>query len=422
MPAITRTGTTRSDVSSIAIEGTPRAKQDSVLPDLDAELWYDEFRPMLEKLLRHSRYSPTRQDDVLAFFASNMAPFLGQHHTRSARPWRSFMTLDNTPVEPSLAWCAARPEPRTRLAIDIIPASGATDTPSETAQRSLQFTQNLKVYAEGPNPVAITGLDLALFYAIANVLFVPIPDAGAADLIARLPSGPSLTFFGIDIEERNTKVKAYFIPGLTAAALGQEVHLTALITTTLEILREDPNLALEGKFQAWEEIVTYFGRLPTDQVPRPFILSVDCVQESKARCKVYFRCRCRCPEDLKSIMSLGGLVPLAPGHFEAVKALWDLLLPSDTTLDSQSVLAESGLCVYYDFRASSALPAVKVYLPVQNWVSNDLKAANAIAKWLKMYVNPESARTYVQFVAGIWYVLLWCAPTDTHCSAAERDS
>ncbi|KZV96965.1 aromatic prenyltransferase [Exidia glandulosa HHB12029] len=387
-----------------AITITPPACQwdmKSYLDD-DASYWYNVFKPMLEKLLHHSRYSQARCNDVLAFFASNMVPFLGPAPTGklAARRWRSFMTPDNTPMEPSLAWSASCPAPRTRLAIDIIPA--VNDSPDATAKRSIDFAGALRQYMDGPNTVAITNLDLEAFYAVAEQLFIPVlHNPSAHELIDDLVSGPSMTFFGIDIEEESTKVKAYFIPELAARSLDEDVLVT-MSRTFMALVPEDPALrATLGEFAAWREIVSSFSTLPEEDIPLPFILSVDCVPRLEARYKVYFRCRCRTPEELTRIMSLDGKVELSPRHVQGVIDLWNLLRPNTRQLDSQTLLAESGLCIYYDFKQSSRFPAVKVYLPVQNWASNDLKIARAIATWLETYGHPESARTYVDFASDL---------------------
>lgn len=366
--------------------------QSGAAADLDANslFWYNAFRDMLEKLLQQSCYSEQRRDDILSFFASHMVPFLGPVPKLSARRWRSFMTQDHTPAEPSLAWSASRPDPRTRLAIDIIPAD-ASDRPAATAQRAIDFAAALRAYADGRNTVQITSLDLELFYIIAEQLFVPmLENTSVEELIAEVPSGPSLTFFGVDIEETSSKVKAYFIPALTALALDQH-PVQVLSNTFLSI----------GEFPAWAAILGYLATLPFDEMPVPFILSVDCVPRAVARYKTYFRCKVSGPEELISHMSLGGQLPLTRGFIDGVLALWRLLAPRTDQLDSQDVYAETGLCLYYDFKESSQYPAVKVYLPAQNWSSNDLKVAHAISQWLGEFGHPESAKSYLSFASDL---------------------
>lgn len=406
MPAVTYVLAWLSRLSGLSTRRSVVSSEQQTASHLDADaaFWYNAFKPMLDKLLRHSCYSESRRNDVLEFFASNMVPFLGPAPKFAARRWRSFMTPDNTPMEPSLAWSALRPAPRTRLAIDIIP--NTADVPFATAKQSIDFAVALRQYVDGSNGVSIIDFDLELFFAIAQQLFGPLKDNPLAqEEIADLVSGPSLTFFGLDIEQDSSKVKAYFIPALTAT-VNDEHPLKTFSDVFLSL----------GDFSAWAEIVGYIATLPPCDWPMPFILSVDCVPRQAARYKVYFRWSCSCAEDLILHMSLGGRVELSPQHIAGVVDMWNTLAPRTELLDDQKVIAQSGLCVYYDFKEASRLPAVKVYLPVQNWASNDLKAANAIARWLRKFGHKESADSYVRFVSDLWCV----ASSSTRESKADR--
>lgn len=153
---------------------------------------------------------------------------------------------------------------------------------------------------------------------------------------------------------------------------------------------------------SWDrKVVPYLDSLPLHaHRPTPDMVSIDCVEPSKNRIKVYFRCYDKTFRGVLDRLTLGGrlndegIQNLVP----ALQELWELLFPGIGIDDQLPVKDASrpswlGFLVYYEMKLGTDEITPKVYIPVRQYCANDMEVVNVLERYLNMK-GLDIARTY----------------------------
>ncbi|KAL2821852.1 tryptophan dimethylallyltransferase-domain-containing protein [Aspergillus cavernicola] len=277
------------------------------------------------------------------------APYLGPASRASGdtAQWKSMLQLDGTPFEFSWKWNAPDGEPDGRISLEpIVPMAGTALDPLNHSTTPTLFDHDYAKYTE---------------------------EAARDALI-----GTSLTYFQPHMLNQHGLLD---IPRWEASF--QKLHPDA---PSRMALREFMATSPEGKLL------------------KPFCLSVDNCDLSKARPKWYFNSPRINFTAIREIMTLGGRIPATEMRERQFKDLLDLLRTlaeqpadfpensefpftssnNDSALDSFAEMADMlKRCVYFfDIAPGKSLPEIKLYFPVRNHCRNDLAATQNLIQWL----------------------------------------
>lgn len=193
--------------------------------------------------------------------------------------------------------------------------------------------------------------------------------------------------------------KSYFLPHLRSQAMG--VTQTQLVTTCMTAL---------GLESSWMMVLTYISTLPVDHQAGPEIVSVDCVEPSKNRAKVYIRTQASNLRAIIDLMTLGGTLssPSILSAIATLRHLWFLLfgeVEEAASLHSTSPgHYASGFVVYFEMGLGRPIPSPKVYIPVRHYCDNDTKIAKALAQYYKEIGLPSVGDHYLADIQSFLYV------------------
>lgn len=192
--------------------------------------------------------------------------------------------------------------------------------------------------------------------------------------------------------------KGYFLPHLRSQATG--VSRTELVTNCMTAL---------GLESPWAMILSYISTLPLDHQAGPEIVSVDCVESSKNRAKVYIRTQASSLRTIIDLMTLGGTLssPSILSAIATLRHLWHLLFEVDEDVSLQSTSPghyASGFVVYFEMGLGRPTPLPKAYIPVRHYCDNDMQIAKALAQYYKEIGLPSVGDRYVADIQSFLYV------------------
>ncbi|KAJ6461402.1 tryptophan dimethylallyltransferase-domain-containing protein [Mycena sanguinolenta] len=170
--------------------------------------------------------------------------------------------------------------------------------------------------------------------------------------------------------------KAYFLPHIRSKSTG--VSPAALVTDCMMNL---------GLAKPWGTVTDFIKTLPHDFEAIPEIVSVDCLEPSKNRAKVYLRTKAASLKSISELMTLGSNVtgPVVSDTVRTLERLWRRLFPTadDTTSipSRNSDHYASGFVVYFEMTLGSSLSLPKVYIPVRHYCQDDHTIAEAISSF-----------------------------------------
>ncbi|KAF7356056.1 putative dimethyl allyl transferase [Mycena venus] len=164
-------------------------------------------------------------------------------------------------------------------------------------------------------------------------------------------------------------------------------------------------MSMLGLKTPWRMVHDYIEKLSGDVEVIPEIVSVDCLEPSKNRAKVYLRTNAASLEGISHIMTLGYTLtdPMVADAVGTLERLWGQLFPAaDKTTNIPSRNGEhyaSGFVVYFEMCLESALPLPKAYIPVRHYCRDDGIIAEAISSYFLESVNERKA---VESIKGLF--------------------
>lgn len=370
------------------------ASEDTSASDEDDEepsFWVSNLWPVLDSMLAHGQYTAPRRHELGGFFAEQIAPFFGPEPSRDPTTgrlipvWKSFMTDDFTPLEPSWTWKRGSAQPVVKFSAEAVPrsntASGALDIAAQFADalntcdaKHLQF-------------------DRTALSTVVDLLTTPVGSVQSTSDTEQGSTALSQVMMGFDIHHNKTAVKAYILPTLRARATGQSK--LNVITSAVRAC---------GAGACWENVFAYLSSQPNAD---PFLLAIDCADLAIARFKVYVRFPTSNIDLLLQHVSLGGRIPLSAKFIRAIRDLWTRLSADSDDSDGLYRVASQtsgGTPMYFSVERSAALPTPKFYIPVRLLGWDDHRVAKTVSQWLTAHGNPEAGRSYIAALQAVRYV------------------
>ncbi|KAF8531499.1 aromatic prenyltransferase [Gautieria morchelliformis] len=341
----------------------------------DADFWSQKLHDHFYKMLVAGDYTPTERQ-LYADWFSIWTTFLGPRPMvvdgRDTPVVKSFMCDDHGPIEFSMAWKPPHKKPLVRFAIEPIPPTSTTGTDeAEVMAYGLNIIDSLHRFSRSKvghkHP---TIMDTGLFIHILEAF-------GFARLDGQWKASPSAIkiFLACDLLPDCIEIKAY-------AVFRSSLNLTEKLTLLSKAMSSS------GHEKAWSAVVNYLQSKPLDWhtrfSPNPTFVGVDCKDPDDARVKVYVRYQFTGIDCLVDQLSLGRAIPLSAAY---VASLRQLLLQLSGAGSNPLQGSSDGIILYYDLRAHSPLPKVKMYLPVRFMAANDLHVAKVISAHLERHAS-----------------------------------
>ncbi|GKT93596.1 dimethylallyl tryptophan synthase [Colletotrichum tofieldiae] len=339
----------------------------------DSDWWWQVLGSQFKAMLSAAGYSIFDQSTALVFFYQWVTPRLGPKPISSEAVWKSFMTDDHSPSSTpgNGASVTARPS--------IEPIGHYAGTASDPLNQNLTCDFLAQLYRSGQQ-----GLNLEWFNHFKHALLGPGTPASKAEVASQ-----STLFVAFEITSSAIGVKAYFIPVDAPGNSASDQISRAIASASC------PNLAARNQLDSFLRKDIY-GR-----TVKPFMLGIDCISPAESRLKVYSRSRVTTFELVRHVMSVGGQRKGIQKAENQLHKLWKLTLglPDDFPVDrelSYNSHETAGVLFYFDVAPKSALPDVKVYIPVRHYGPSDVLVANGLVQYLKSQSQGIYAQKYLE--------------------------
>lgn len=155
--------------------------------------------------------------------------------------------------------------------------------------------------------------------------------------------------------------------------------------------------------------LSVFQEFATDclrPMPEMGMLAIDLVDPIASRLKIYFRIRETSFSSVQHTMTLGNRIetPELVRGLRNLKPLWDAVLerngfPEDAALP-QIDHRTAGILYNVEFHLGSAVPQVKIYIPVRHYAGSDQKIMHGLDEY-QCHVNTQSNRRFVSVPAPL---------------------
>ena len=353
--------------------------------------WWRTSGYALAVLLSHAGYSSRAQYQNLEFFVVVVVPRLGaaQKPSLHEKPWKSFMTDDGNPIELSWDWHTETKSPTIRYSIEPVGLLAGTPIDPENRYAASEFRQALLRSRVGAN---------FEWYDHFNEQF----DCHNANTSAR-EGHSSQSFFAFDLADSGITSKAYFFPGFKARAKGQtSITVISQAIATAPYCTPDKLRALS----IFQEFVTGFLK----PMPEVDMLAIDLVDPMASRLKIYFRIRETSFSSVLYTMTLGHRIrtPELVQGLRDLKRLWDAVLERKGFTEDAPLPnidhRTAGILFNVEFHLGSAVPKVKIYIPVRHYASSDKKIMHGLSEYL-YHNNPQSRRYTPDYIHALDTVL-----------------
>lgn len=341
--------------------------------------WWRRSGYALAVFLYNAGYSSHGQYQALIFFAVVVGPSLGAAHEPSLgpNPWSSFMTDDGNPIELSWDWHTDNKLPTIRFSIEPVGVHAGTPRDPQNRYAASRFRRTL---LQLPTRANVEWFD----HFNDQFNCHGIADGSAEE------GHSSQVFYAFDLAEDGITSKAYLFPGFKARAMGQ-TNLTVLSQAIASAPYCTPdNLRALSVF---EDFVTdsMTSALEMD------MLAIDLIEPTASRLKIYFRSRETTFSSVRRIMTLGNRIatPEVVHGLQNLKRLWDVVLEREGSMDDEPLPAvdhrTAGILYNIEFCLGSALPNVKIYIPVRHYASSDKNIVHGLGDYMHG-VNEQNAR------------------------------
>ncbi|RMJ26840.1 Dimethylallyl tryptophan synthase [Aspergillus sp. HF37] len=343
-------------------------------PTLSTGFWWREAGPLMDALLSKANYPPHAHYKYLLLFHVHIVPLLGprpllENSTQvspAMAPWRSFLTDDYSPFEPS--WNVngnAHSHSTVRLGVEPIGFDAGTVTDPFNQTAVTQFMHS--------RAAVEMGAELGLFEHFRADLFVPHGLSSAVKNL--LPDGEHATqsFMAFDFDECRVTAKAYFFPILKALLTGRST--TSVISDAVLRLAYECETWGHQAIAALSILEAWLAGL--DGAAKAEMLSVDCVHNAESRVKIYVRVPHTALRKVKEAYCLGGRLN-GENTAEGMKLLDELWRTVFLVNDEDAELPQNnhrtaGTIFNFELRPGKWFPEPKVYLPVRHYCDNDMQ-------------------------------------------------
>lgn len=213
---------------------------------------------------------------------------------------------------------------------------------------------------------------------------------------------PSTSFWAFDLlPDRPSTVKAYYFPGVLARATGR-----TNFQVISDAIASAPGCRSGNHLEAFKAFARFVQRgdagASSAYPPAPRfemdMLAVDLVPIDRSRIKIYLRDRRTDFASAREVMSVGGQL-LHDSDFEKgmlrLRRLWDALFGTDGVPDHVPLPHKdhrtAGILYNVEFRVdrASAVPKVKIYMPVRHYAQSDRQVVEALSRYMAEEVGAQ---------------------------------
>ncbi|KAJ5389343.1 uncharacterized protein N7496_000411 [Penicillium cataractarum] len=310
--------------------------------------------------------------------------------------WQTILNPNGIPLEYAWNWNTPTDKPQVRTSWEPIgPQAGTEFDPLNQCLHGEYLDRLAKV---------IPNTDLSWTAPLLSSLFIPDKDAYVQ---ARGPNERPSTSLVAGMEFTHPgafRAKSYFVPRLP----GQQPPLPlSHWTGALDTLMPNNKMAVLKDFLTTN---------PEGKQLRPYMVAIDHhAGPSGSRLKWYMKTASTSFCSVREIMTLGGRTSNLDRELDSLYGLIKKLghLLADHPEESETVTPTSekknflGLpstahyFYYFDIASYSELPCVKIYLPLQNYRSNDLELAHTIIDWLETQGRGFYGENYLRMLQGL---------------------
>lgn len=328
----------------------------------DTQFWWDRTGRMFAKLIQRAGYSAAEQYRELIFYALFVAPELGKapDGEGNVRGWRSPGTPDSTPIDFSWEW-GAGDSATVRYSFECIGPHAGTDLDPLNALATDAWIHRLRDQGMVP------GLDLEWYRHFTRAV-LPSRDmqrTKTSEAFIEETTPKAGVVVALDLEKTGPVMKMYIYPGLKALELG--MTNLQLVQHAIRSLPADQYRSL-----GCEPLLEYLDEGTARWGFETGILSIDCLEPTRARVKVYVRAKHTSLEYMMDCLTLGGRLDMA-GNEDALEDLadfWQAFLANapDRLPDDAPGRASPGF--YYTLGAGKPI-SPKVYVSPTYFCQND---------------------------------------------------
>lgn len=328
----------------------------------DTQYWWDRTGRMFAKLIQRAGYSATEQYRELIFYALFVAPELGKAPDAhgNVRGWRSPGTPDSTPIDFSWEWGPGN-NATVRYSFECIGPHAGTELDPLNSYATDAWIQRLRDQGMVP------GLDLEWYEHFTGAI-LPSREMRrdkTADVFIEETTPKAGVVVALDIEKGGPVMKMYIYPGLKALELG--ISNLELVQRAIRGLprAQYESLGCEPLLQYLDEGTRRWG-LETG------ILSIDCLEPSRARVKVYVRARHTSLEYMMDCLTLGGRLDMSgsEGAIADLRAFWLAFLADAPDELPEDAPGRAGPGFYYTLGAGKPVSA-KMYVSPTYFCKSD---------------------------------------------------
>lgn len=364
----------------------------------DSRFWWMSVGYTLGTMLQKAGYSAQSRQKHLDFFRKFVAPSMGSQPDSDGMPrdWFSFMTDDFSPAELSWSWKEGQQLPAVRYAIEPIGHWAGTSYDPLNLYSAKDFISRTQ---DSLHKVDFDWLKLfSRALLVSNTEYPNLKNSKE-----NIEGEGSQTFLAYDLKDEETSLKAYFIPSLKAKRTGKSK--LQLIRTAMEDLSDkQPEMV-----SAFNVLARYIDSREERKRLEVEIVAIDCVRPSESRVKIYVRCRITSFDSVVDIMTMGGMLDSKPMRktLASLKDLWSRVLGLDHGFSTSAPLKPrghrtAGILYYFELKPGSALPSVKLYIPVKHYGVNDLEVAKGLSGFLEARGNGFIDADYLTALQQTW--------------------
>nr|BBD84645.1 putative prenyltransferase [Cordana terrestris] len=355
----------------------------SKLLEADLAYWTRRCIPMVSNLLKSCGvYSLTDQEEQLRFLKEHVLPNLGPRPCGPESQVFSMATFSGFPLQPSINISNSG---RAKVRYTFEPLDAISGTPADPfalgpAQRMLfALAKNLGVWpgwiealvsAYHPTPQEVQRIKPKLRQYLEQTLK---KTTGQTDIEIPEMQRMWVCFIAFDLDGPSQAMKAYFDPKVKEAATG-----IPSCKYGFQVFR---SMEKFGNATAIDMLEQFLDE--RQSVGAVELIAIDCVPESmlpSARIKVYVHTMSNSFKTVRDYVTLGGRrADLATLQgLSKLRDIWHLLLGEPNGIDEDFNKPLTGfspmqhrLYFSYEMKPGNSDPAVKVYIPVQNYAPND---------------------------------------------------
>lgn len=344
----------------------------------DEEYWWTAFAQPLNRLMEWANYSTSEQYRVLAFLHRYVIPSCGPRPYRTGEQyWKTFMGLDQTPIQVSLNFYNCKATVRTAN-IPICALSGSALDPVNQ-KASVDTLEALKH--------VIPGHDLRWFQHFTKAFFLPndeahLLNAEVEDRILAMQSVQCMLSY--DFPYHDTQCKVAISPLWKNTQTGRpiaDLTIEAVKALGSEAAGYMPSLSVLGDFLSSETARAAMAS--------PNFFAFDTALRGKAqssRIKFYMATPRTAFNRMVDIFTLGGRLngPEMDQAIAALRLLWTSILnvpeglADDEDISPANTHRCAGVIFNFEILPGASVPTPKIYLPAAYYGKPDLEIAEGM--------------------------------------------